>query len=86
MLVIALLLAGCAEQIEECDTAAGPFCVDHRGYEHEIGTYWQCENSCDVCLCDENGEVVIAEVGPVITSENCEEKKFTGQQLPKSLK
>ena len=85
MLIIALVFFGCNSQLEECDTAVGTACVDHRGYEHEMGTYWMCENACEVCSCDENGDIVVVEDGPIIASESCV-KKSTGQQLPKSPK
>ena len=86
MFIIALFFLGCSEQIEECDTSVGSDCIDHRGYEHEVGTYWQCENSCEVCSCDENGDIVVVEDGPIIVSGSCSESKLSGPQLPKSPK
>ncbi len=77
---------GCNQNIEEYDTSPDTFCLDHRGYEHEVGVYWQCENRCEICSCDENGDIVIVDEGPIIVSEDCEDGKPQGPQLPPAPK
>ena len=84
LFLIILFIFGCDENHLDSDTGyfENSFCLDHRGYEHELGTYWQCENTCDICSCDENGDIIIVDDGPKIVTKNCEERKYTGHPLP----
>jgi hypothetical protein len=47
------------------------FCVDERGYEHEVGVWWQCADSCASCSCGEDGKIFKDDSGPVIRTEDC---------------
>lgn len=87
--VIMLMLFACAGSVDsdidaEVDTGVdtdieGVFCIDGRGYMHTPGAFWQCDNLCLTCTCTDDGEIILAPDGPMISTSECEEEPESAQ-------
>jgi hypothetical protein len=73
MLFLFFLVACNPSPYDAADTAE-IFCTDERGYDHEVGTWWQCVDSCFTCSCDDGGEIIISDDGPVIVTQDCRQQ------------
>lgn len=80
-LIMLLIACGGEANMSETDTF---FCLDERGYEHEPGAFWICDEDCGKCSCGEDGKVFATEDGPIISTEGCE--KTLRPEFPPSPK
>ncbi len=89
LIILLFACGGNPDSRDTFDTAIDEIlCVDGRGYEHEPGTFWQCDGLCLTCTCTDEGEAILAPSGPKIVTSDCkeEEEKPMGPQLPPSPK